>query len=133
MGHYDRTQPVAGRRPEWPTAGRLPAGRLLGQLTNDTKPEDWAKYQELVIVPDGVLWYLPFEALPVPVDGGATSPLLSQIPIRYAPTLSLAAPDERGMRPVARTAVVAGKLLPRDDDALAKAGVDAIVAGAARQ
>ena len=40
----------------------------MAQLTNDAKAEEWTKYRELVIVPDGVLWYLPFEALPVPVD-----------------------------------------------------------------
>ena len=126
MGHYDRTQPVATDdllANGWKTA----AGRLIGQLTNNTQQAEWAKYRELVIVPDGPLWYLPFEALPVPIDGGATSPLLLQIPIRYAPTLSLAAPDRRKNRPVARTAVVSGKLLARDDDAFAKSGVDAIL------
>jgi hypothetical protein len=93
LGHYDRTQPVdaANLRDE---AWRTPADRLLGQLTNQTKPEEWANYKELVIVPDGVLWYLPFEALPVKA-GETTNPLLSLLPIRYAPTLSLAIPDQR--------------------------------------
>ena len=39
-----------------------------------------------------------------------------------------AAIDRRQHLPVARTAVVGGKLLPRDDDAFAKEGVNAIVA-----
>jgi hypothetical protein len=114
LGHYDRTQPVdaANLRDE---AWRTPADRLLGQLTNQTKPEEWANYKELVIVPDGVLWYLPFEALPVKA-GETTNPLLSLLPIRYAPTLSLAIPDKRGLRPAPRTAIVGGKLLPRDTD-----------------
>jgi tetratricopeptide (TPR) repeat protein len=127
MGHHDRTQPVPADdllANGWRTA----ATRLVGQLTNNTQQADWAQYRELVIVPDGILWYLPFETLPVPLEGGATSPLLLQIPIRYAPTLSLVAPDRRKNRPVARAAVVAGKLLARDDDAFAKAGVDAIAA-----
>jgi tetratricopeptide (TPR) repeat protein len=114
MGHHDRTQPVDAADladEKW----KMPAERLLGQLTNNTKPEEWGRYKELVLVPDSVLWYLPFEALPVKV-GEATSPLLSQVAIRYAPTLSLAIPDKRGLRPVPRTAIVSGKLLPRDDE-----------------
>jgi CHAT domain-containing protein len=114
MGHHDRTQPLdAGDLKD--EAWKTPADRLLGQLTNQTKPEEWAKYKELVIVPDSVLWYLPFEALPVKV-GEATRPLISQVAIRYAPTLSLAMPDKRGLRPVPRTAIVSGKLLPRETD-----------------
>ena len=128
MGHQDRTQPVdaADLKDE---AWKTPADRLLGQLTNQTKPEEWAKYKELVLIPDSVLWYLPFEALPVKV-GEATSPLLSQVAIRYAPTLSLAVPDKRGLRPVPRTAIVAGKLLPRDDEQVAAAIRDQIAEAA---
>lgn len=126
MGHYDRTQPVPAD--DLKANGWVPAAsRLVGQLTNNTQQADWAKYRELVIVPDGPLWYLPFEALPVPIAGGGTGPLLLQVPIRYAPTLSLAAPDRRQNRPVARTAVIAGKLLARDDDQFAKESLDAIV------
>jgi hypothetical protein len=75
-----------------------------------------ADIDELVIVPDGVLWYLPFEALPAPsVSRGDTAseqgsaPLLMQLPIRYAPTLSLTVSDGRRERPIPRTAIVAGK------------------------
>lgn len=119
LGHYDRNQPVAAEdlaKEDWKT----PAARLLAQLTNETKPEQWGTYKELVIVPDGVLWYLPFEALPVTVEGD-TGPLINQLPVRYAPTLGLALPDRRGLRPVPRTAVVAGRLLPREIDAVAAA------------
>ena len=97
MGHADRSQPVA--------AGDLSANgwhaaaeRLVKQLTNDVKPEEWAKYREIVIVPDGVLWYLPFETLPVPAGSGNSIPLLMHVPIRYAPTLALAVPDQHGQR-----------------------------------
>jgi tetratricopeptide (TPR) repeat protein len=124
MGHHDRTQPIDGAvlaDEAWQT----PADRLLGQLTNQTKPEEWAKYKELVLIPDSVLWYLPFEALPVKI-GDSTSPLLSQIAVRYAPTLSLATPDKRGMRRLSKTAIVAGKLLPRDDDQVSTANGDLV-------
>jgi hypothetical protein len=126
-GHYDRTQPVAADdllSQEW----HVPADRLLKQLTNDTKPQDWASYKELVIVPDGVLWYLPFEALRIPTADGPQT-LVLQMPVRYAPTLSLAFPASALARRVSRTALVAGKLYPREDDGLtdmAKAQLSAI-------
>lgn len=127
MGHYDRTQPVPAD--DLKANGWSPAAtRLVGQLTNNTQQQDWAKYRELVIVPDGPLWYLPFEALPVPGAEGVSGPLLWKIPLRYAPTLSLAAPDRRQHLPVARTAVVSGKLLPRDEDAFVKESINSIVA-----
>ena len=47
---------------------------------------------ELVIVPDGWLWYLPFEILPVASNqaGDDRRPLREVCRIRYAPTRSLA-------------------------------------------
>jgi tetratricopeptide (TPR) repeat protein len=129
MGHHDRTQPVAIDDLKT-NAWRPAAQRLLAQLTNDAKAEEWAKYRELVIVPDGVLWYLPFEALPAPLDQG-NSPLLMQLPLRYAPTLSLAVADRRTRRPIPRTVIVAGKLLPRDDDAAVKNTIVEPIAAAA--
>ncbi|MBW8883883.1 MAG: CHAT domain-containing protein [Planctomycetia bacterium] len=128
MGLHDRSQPVAIddlKANGWRGAGQ----RLLSQLTNDAKPEEWSKYRELVIVPDGVLWYVPFEALPVPGDSGG-KPLLTQLSIRYAPTLSLAAGDRRPRRPLPRTAIVAGKFLPKEDEVAGKAALEAIAVAA---
>jgi len=128
MGHHDRSQPVT--MDELKSNGwKAPAQRLLSQLTNDAKAEEWTKYRELVIVPDGVLWYLPFEALPAPSEQGSV-PLLMQLPIRYAPTLSLAVSDGRRERPIPRTAIVAGKLLQRSDEAALKAQIDSLAAAA---
>ena len=47
---------------------------------------------ELVIVPDGLLWYLPFELLPVAANraDGVARPLREVCRVRYAPTRSLA-------------------------------------------
>ncbi len=115
LGLYDRNQPLDAKDlkgQEW----KIPAASLLGQLTNQMVAADWAKYQELVIVPDGVLWYLPFEALQIEGKGGETEPLISRVKVRYSPTVGLMMPDGRGNKPLARTAVVAGRLMPRDDD-----------------
>ena len=116
-GQIDRNQPVASddlASDKW----KQSATRLLAQLANNTKPEEWAKYKELVVVPDNVLWYLPFEALQVPVDDG-TKDLGSLLSVRYAPTLSLVLPDKRSRRPSGRTAIVAGRLWLRDEPSVA--------------
>jgi tetratricopeptide (TPR) repeat protein/CHAT domain-containing protein len=75
---------------------------------------------ELVIVPDGVLWYLPFEILQLPASGGETQSLIARCRIRYVPTFSLAPSDPRPRQPLMRTAVVAGRLYPGDDPAVAR-------------
>jgi hypothetical protein len=135
MGLHDRNQPVAIE--DLKANGWKPAAqRLLAQLTNDAKSEEWTKYRELVIVPDGVLWYLPFEALPAPTwsrgdtAGERPASLLFQLPVRYAPTLGLAVSDGRREKPIPRTAIVAGRLLPRGDDAAFKAQIEPLAAAA---
>ena len=41
------------------------------------------QFQEIVFIPDGPLWYLPFELLPFP--GHATDLLIDRVKIRHAP------------------------------------------------
>ncbi|MEI8368299.1 MAG: hypothetical protein WCJ31_07680 [Planctomycetia bacterium] len=78
-------------------AAMVTVERLLFEQSKVTLSEG---IEELVIVPDGALWYLPFELLPTgsagePADGDAATveppPLLRNVcRIRYAPTRSLA-------------------------------------------
>lgn len=67
--------------------------------------------EELTIVPDGLFWYVPWEALPV---GDDQAPLITRTRIRYAPTVGLAQPYSS--RPLAsrNVGVVLGKLYPQD-------------------
>jgi hypothetical protein len=81
----------------------------------------------LVIVPDGALWYLPFDALQVKADRQLQS-LISLHRIRYAPTLSLISYPGAGRSPLAETAVVLGKLYPHDDEKVARAAFDQLAA-----
>lgn len=111
LGLRDRTQPLESRDLQ-DDAWQPFAQRLIAALTNNVKPEAWNQYREVVIVPDGVLWYCPFEMLPIGVD---SAPLLTRLRVRYVPTVSLAIPDGRPARPLSRTAVVAGRIYPRDD------------------
>ncbi len=62
-----------------------------------------------------------------------SQPLISRFRIRYAPTLSLATFPGPGRNPAGNTAVVVGKLYPRDDDAVARAAFDAACRGRARR
>lgn len=95
------------------------AAKTLDMLTKNS-PADFAKsFQELIVVPDGVMWYLPFEALQVTVDGKQQS-LISRFRIRYAPTLGLAlSPYPTTRKAGGNAAAVWGKVSPREiDDAL---------------
>jgi len=71
--------------------------------------------RELIIVPDGIVWYVPLGALPVPTEEGPI-PLVSMSRIRYAPTVGWALSASVPPRRVQRSAVVAGSLLPGESD-----------------
>lgn len=101
IGIVDAVAPVSTERlleTEWPAA----AERVERLLFENSKIALGAGVEELVIVPDGLLWYLPFELLPVgsarevavddPAAGKAAPRALLRdaCRIRYAPTRSLA-------------------------------------------
>lgn len=95
------------------------AEQVMSDLVQAGQQGAWAKFKELVIVPDGILWYVPFEILRYKDSQGTiTRTLGEEIPIRYAPTLALAtqAFPEEVKDP--RTWVAAGKLHPKDPDTL---------------
>lgn len=72
-------------------------------------------FDELIIVPDGALWYLPFEVLPL---REATDPLIGdKIAVRYAATPGLAIKPV-AMPPISRAVGIASGLFfsPRDPD-----------------
>ncbi len=118
MGHFGKDREFTAddlAKGTW----KKPAGEVLSLLTNQAKPDFWDSYDELIVVPDNVLWYVPFESLQVPGSDGGTVSLVSKLRIRYAPTASLMIPDGRRMRAEAKTAVVLGKLSPRDAETTA--------------
>ncbi len=59
------------------------AAKVLELLFDKSNVDLSAKFEELIIVPDGPLWYLPFEALPVGQKDDP-KPLISQVRVRYA-------------------------------------------------
>jgi len=104
----------------WREQGR----QLLEMLTKDSRA-DFKSFQELVIVPDGLLWYLPFEALTLR-EGAELTPLAYKLKIRYAPLVSLGVPDPLPRLQSGATGVVVGKLMQSGDEALAQAAFQAM-------
>jgi hypothetical protein len=123
IGNHDRNQPVAAedlRATEWQKTG----AQLMAVLTDDVASDVWAPYRELVIVPDGVVWYVPWEMLPPPGDTRSAH-VISRWPVRQAPSLGLALPPREAPPPLVRTGIVVGRLSPRDEESLGIGGAPA--------
>jgi len=118
MGHYQSNYELSTKELR-DTAWKKPAEQVLASIIEGSRADFTQPFDELVIVPDGLLWYVPFEALQVVVDD-KSHPLISRFRIRYAPLASLAVPTGRFRAPEGSTAVVVGKLFPRDEDAVAQ-------------
>jgi CHAT domain-containing protein/tetratricopeptide (TPR) repeat protein len=117
MGHFEQNRELTLKEladPKW----KQSAQKLLDTLLEGSRA-DLAQVEELVIVPDGLLWYVPFEALQHKVNE-RLEPLILKLRIRYAPTASLAVSDPRARKPSGNAAVVVGKLYPRDDESVAR-------------
>jgi len=115
MGHYDKNQPIdleVLASDDW----KDPARAMFAAITNNAKASDLDGIDELIIVPDGPLWYLPFEALQIGTEESST-PLIAKTRIRYAPTIALAQHDRRPSPTTdTKTGAVVGSLFPRDDE-----------------
>lgn len=71
------------------TDWRGPAAELGATLLADSRL-DWPATRELIIVPDGDLWRVPFEALLAPFTAGETRLVADMALVTYAPTIGLA-------------------------------------------
>ena len=81
-------------------------------LAPDRDANFWTHFDEIAIIPDGLLWYLPFELLPQ--GEKVEESLLTQARIRYAPTLGTAVPSSRSPKVDRPLGVVTGRLFPKD-------------------
>ena len=102
---------------------KKPARELWTTLTDSSKTNLFDGLKELIIVPDGSLWYVPFAALQVGHDG-KSEPLVSKVRLRMAPLVSMTLPGSRGRAIQSSTAVVLGKLSGRDDAEVAQIAFD---------
>ncbi|MEX0612377.1 MAG: CHAT domain-containing protein, partial [Pirellulales bacterium] len=131
LGNYgaNRPLPIAELKSD---AWRKSANAMYEALFADARL-DLAKTTSLVIVPDDVLWYLPFEAL-VPGGANADAVLADRVAIRYGPLASLAVANQRALRRPQRTGIVANKLAADNTaagDALIQE-LEKVVSGAVR-
>ncbi len=101
------------------------ASQLFKIFVADSKVDFTQNIDELAIIPDGMLWYLPFETLQISDGNGARS-LISRQRVRYAPTAGLAVGDVHPHRP-RNTAVALGRLFPREDEQLARTRFDELL------
>ena len=99
------------------------AGRLSTLIWEKAPTSVSDSFDELVVVPDGSLWYVPFELLNAR-GVEEPQPLISKVRVRTLPTASLMVPQRRGRIPDASTAVVVGRLFPRDDQTVALAAYE---------
>ncbi len=97
------------------------AEKLRDQLIQRQQFGFWNRYERLIVVPDDLVWHVPFELLPIPTQGDAGNqesvPLISKIKVRYAPTAALSIADPRPDPPRGVTPVVVGELFPRNPEA----------------
>ncbi|HWB08810.1 MAG TPA: CHAT domain-containing protein [Pirellulales bacterium] len=107
---------------KWKTSAQA----IMSALVSTSKSDFTRTVDELVIVPDGLLWYIPFEALPAS-QGPKAEPLLNKVRVRYAPTVGLALGDTRRRRTDGNMAVALGHLYPRDEVGVVDAGFDSIL------
>jgi tetratricopeptide (TPR) repeat protein len=84
---------------------------VLASILSNPKTAFNAEFKEMIIVPDSLLWYVPFEILPMgdPKDG---KPLITRMRIRYAPTVGLVFSEREGRKASPDLGIVAGKLFP---------------------
>ncbi len=96
---------------------------LFAMLTEGGKSRAPDSFDELVIVPDGALWYVPFEALPLSTAADA-QPLIARSRIRYVPLTSLAVVGLGPRAAGGRTVFVAGQLFGRDEPLVAEQALE---------
>ncbi len=118
LGQYEANREMSTRElssEQWKTE----AAAVLQVLVEGSRADLAANFPELVVVPDGVGWYVPFELLTVN-RSGQLEPLLARVRIRYVPTASLATPTMGGRKVAPKTLVALGKLHPQEDSATAE-------------
>lgn len=138
MGNYDSNRELQQSQlgeDGWRQAARDVTEMLFSNSkASGTKVNLSDNIDELIVVPDGVLWYLPFESLQVSTaganpknrsrDGKDLVPLISRSRVRYLPTMGLAMPERLNRKSTEEIGVVLGKLHVRDDPDMSQTAFD---------
>ncbi len=93
-----------------------PARTLLNTIWPDVKLTEWTDVTDLVVVPDGWLWYTPVELFPIGIQEKDPPMLADSIAVRYSPTLYTALGVQRpavAANAKKRSVVLSGKMWSR--------------------
>lgn len=113
LGNHDRNNALDEKQlasKDW-----LESGQVLFQTLFEGSSLDPVSMTELIVVPDGLVWYVPLSALPVKLSDGIV-PLVSHAKIRVVPTMGLAVGYSLPWRRVQHTAIVGRQIVPGDKD-----------------
>jgi len=114
LGNYDANHELSATElvsEDWHESGK----KLFEALLKDSSI-DPAAMTDLLIIPDGLSWYVPWGALPVQTETGM-KPLIAISRLRLAPTVGLAFGPHAPLRRVQRSGIAGGNILPGDTDA----------------
>lgn len=114
VGNYDANHDMTAE--ELQSTAWIESGQKLYKALLDGSSIDPESLEELVIVPDGVVWYVPMMALPVPTEKKVI-PLASTSRVRIVPTMGLAVGSAVPWRRVLHSAVVGDEIVPGTEDA----------------
>ncbi|TWU29443.1 tetratricopeptide repeat protein [Bythopirellula polymerisocia] len=113
LGSNDRNSPLDEKQLE--STAWLESGQALFHALFDGSSIDPDSMEELVVVPDGLVWYVPLHALPINLEGKVV-PLTSLSRVRVVPTMGLAYGHAQPWRRVQHSSIVGDELVPGDKE-----------------
>ena len=99
------------------------ATELKSLIFKEFHDDQWDNVDELVVVPDGVLWYVPFEILQTG-ENDKQKNLHESVRIRYLPMISFVTESRMKNNPASRVAVVAGKIHNKGEPELSESAFE---------
>lgn len=121
LGNYDRNSVVDDEQlasEEW-----LKSGQKVFQALFEGSSIDPDSMDELVVVPDGLVWYVPLEALAIKLED-LTVPLSSLSQVRVVPTMGLAFGHATPWRRVQHATIAGRELVPGESDDVRAAALE---------
>ncbi|WP_148072655.1 tetratricopeptide repeat protein [Bythopirellula goksoeyrii] len=113
LGSGDRNNPINEKQLE--STDWMESGQELFHALFDGSSIDPDSMDELVVVPDGLVWYVPLNAIPIKLED-RTVPLTSLSRIRVVPTMGLAFGHAEPWRRVQHSSIIGDELVPGDKD-----------------